>query len=110
MKPFELSTLTKNIQKKTNEEYYLRKFITHYQWIKKAIQNIETANTLQSDKRKQIKKMRSEYKPDDLILIKHFNRKKLDPFFIGPLKIVKKEFNTITVCNPQNKLQIEIYI
>jgi len=45
--------------------------------------------------------MRGEYKPGDLILVKHFNRRKLDQFFLGPLKIVKKALNTVTVCDPQ---------
>jgi len=29
-----------------------------------------------------------------------FNRKKLDPFFTGPLKIIKQELNTVSVCDP----------
>ncbi|OUM61906.1 hypothetical protein PIROE2DRAFT_11973 [Piromyces sp. E2] len=62
--------------------------------------SIETANRLWEDRRKQIKRMKSNYKPGDLVLVKVFNRKKLDPFFHGPLKIVKKELNTVTVCNP----------
>jgi len=36
----------------------------------------------------------------DLVLVKVFNRRKLDPFFTGPLKIVKRELNTVTVCDP----------
>jgi len=29
-------------------------------------------------------KRRAEYKPGDLILVKVFNRRKLDPYFTGP--------------------------
>ena len=101
LQPFEL---TLNIEKRNKyeeeEEYWLRKFITHDKWIREAINNIETANKLWEDRRKQIRRMRSEYKPGDLVLVRVFNRRKLDPFFTGPLKIVKKEFNTVTVSDP----------
>ena len=100
IQPFELSI---NIEKKneweSDEEYWLRKFLIHDKWIKEAIRNIETANKLWSDRRKQIKRMRSDYKPGDLVLVKVFNRRKLDPFFTGPLQIVKRELNTVTVCD-----------
>jgi len=93
----------------SSEEYYLRKFITHYQWIREAMNNIETANDLWKDRRKQLRRRRSKYKPGDLVLVKLINRRKLDPYFIGPLKILKKEYNTVTVCDPISvKLQIEI--
>ena len=101
LQPFEL---TINIEKKnpqeTLEEYWLRKFITHDKWIKEAIKNIDTANKLWEDRRKQIKRMKSSYKPGDLVLVKVFNRRKLDPYFSGPLQIVKKELNTVTVRDP----------
>ena len=101
LQPFEL---TLNIEKRNEleneEEYWLRKFITHDKWIREAIHNIETANKLWEDRRKQIKRMRANYQPGDLVLVRVFNRRKLDPFFSGPLKIVKQELNTVTVCDP----------
>jgi len=101
LQPFELSI---NIEKRNNleseEEYWLRKFITHDRWIREAIRNIETANKLWADRRKQIKRMKGDFKPGDLVLVKVFNRRKLDPYFTGPLRIVKQEFNTVTVCDP----------
>jgi len=84
----------------SEEEYWVRKFITHDKWIKEAINNIETTNKLWEDRRKQIKRLRARYKPGDLVLVKVFIRRKLDPFFTGPLKIVKQELNTVTVCDP----------
>ena len=99
--PFELSiNVDRRYPEESEEEYYLRKFITHYQWIREAINNIETANELWKDRRKQLRRLRSDYKPGDLVLVKFFNRKKLDPYFIGPMKILKKEYNTVTVCDP----------
>ena len=101
LQPFELTiNIDKHHDGETDEEYYLRKFITHNKWINEAIRNIETANELWKDRRKQIKRLRSEFKPGDLVLIRNFNRRKLDPYFIGPLKIVKQQFNTVTVCDP----------
>ncbi len=101
LQPFEL---TLNIEKRNDmeseEEYWLRKFITHDKWIKEAISNIETANKLWEDRRKQIKRMRACYKAGDLVLVKVFNRRKLDPYFTGPLRIAKQELNTVTVCDP----------
>ena len=47
-----------------------------------------------------MKRMKAQYKPGDLVMVKLINRRKLDPFFIGPLKIVKKQFNTVTLCDP----------
>jgi len=101
LQPLEL-TLNKESRNKyeKEEEYWLQKFIQHHKWIKEAVENIETANKLWSDRRKQIRRMRSDYKPGDLVLVKVFNRRKLDPYFTGPLKIIKKEFNTVTVCDP----------
>jgi len=32
-------------------------------------------------------------KPGDLVLVRNFNRTKLEPYFVGPMKVVKKQFN-----------------
>jgi len=101
LQPFELTlNIEKRNEMESEEEYWLRKFITHDKWIREAVNNIETANKLWEEHRKQIKRMRSSFKPGDLVLIRVFNRRKLDPFFTGPLKIVKQELNTVTVCDP----------
>lgn len=77
LQPFELGLNVGGINKNEDEEeYWIRKFINHHKWIEAAIKNIETAN-----------KLRADFKPGDLILKKDFNRKKLDPYFIGPLKL-----------------------
>ena len=101
LQPFELGLNVGGINKNEDEEeYWIRKFINHHKWIEEAIKNIETANNLWMDRRKQMKRLRADFKPGDLILIRAFNRRKLDPYFIGPLKIVKKELNTVIVCDP----------
>ena len=101
LQPFELSlNIDRRNEFENEEEYILRKFITHDRWIREAIRNIETANKLWMDRRKQIRRLKSNYKPGDLVLVKVFNRRKLDPFFTGPLKIIKQELNTVSVCDP----------
>jgi len=47
-----------------------------------------------------MKRLRADFKPGDLILIRAFNRSKLDSYFIGPQKNVKRELNTVTVYDP----------
>ena len=47
-----------------------------------------------------MKRLKAEYKPGELVLIRTINRKKLEPFFVGPLKIVKQQYNTVTLCDP----------
>jgi len=101
LQPFEL---TVNLDKKepfeTQEEYMIRKFTKHHTWILEAINNIQTANKIWADRRNQMKRMQANYQPGDLVLVRTINRRKLDPYFIGPLKIVKKQFNTLTLCDP----------
>ena len=43
--------------------------------------------------------MKTQFKPGDLVLIRNFSRRKLDPFCIGPMKIVKMELNTASICD-----------
>jgi len=69
------------------EEYILRKFIQHQKWIEEAVSNIENANQLWQDRRKQMKRMKNTYKEGDLVLVRYINRRKLDPFFLGPLRV-----------------------
>ena len=100
--PFELLV---NIDRKSpgesQEEFLLRKFIKHRKWIQEAIENIEHANALWKDRRQQVKRMKNNYRNGDLLLVRYLNRKKLDPFFLGPLKVVKTEFNTVTLCDSE---------
>lgn len=100
--PFELLV---NIDKREPDEpyqdYVLRKFLKHRKWIQEAVDNIEHANQLWRDRRNQVKRMKHEYKAGDLVMVRYINRRKLDPYFIGPLRVVKVEFNTVTLCDPR---------
>ena len=42
--------------------------------------------------------MLHKYNPGDLVLIRYVNRKKIDPFFIGPFKVLKSSrYNTLVL-------------
>ena len=43
------------------EEYWIQKLIQHHKWIQEAINDIETAVKLWSDRRKQIRRVRAQY-------------------------------------------------
>ena len=101
LQPFELIVnLDKKEDYEIQEEYLIRRFTKHYKWIKEAINNIQTVNRIQEDRSKQIRRLKAEYKLGDLVLIKLINKRKLDPYFVEPMKIVKKQLNTVTVCDP----------
>jgi len=35
----------------------------------------------------------------DIVFIRNFSPKKLDPYYFGPMKVVKMEFNTAILCD-----------
>ena len=45
-------------------------------------------------------------KSGDLVLVRNFNRTKLEPYFVGPLKVIKKQFNTVTLADPDTGIQV----
>eukprot|EP00833_Pecoramyces_ruminatium_P001282 jgi/Orpsp1_1/1175314/evm.model.c7180000053383.2 len=99
--PFELVlNLDKKEEYENEEEYLIRRFTKHHLWIKEAINNIQTANKIWEDRRNQVRRLKAEYKPGDLVLIRTINRRKLEPYFVGPLKILKQQYNTVTLCDP----------
>jgi len=101
LQPFELSLdINDRHIHETTEEYLIRKFTTHWRWILEATNNINNANKLWENRRRQKDSMKSTFEKGDLVLIRNFSRKKLDPYYIGPMKIVKMEFNTAILCDP----------
>ncbi|OUM61276.1 hypothetical protein PIROE2DRAFT_12774 [Piromyces sp. E2] len=74
----------------SQEKYWICKFIKQFSWVKETINNIQTANQLWKNRRNQIKRKNANYQPADLILIRIINCKMLEPYFLGPLKVVKK--------------------
>ena len=100
--PFELLVnIDRKLPQETHEEYLIRRFTKHRKWIQEAIANIERANALWRDRRQQAKRMKNNYKKGDLVLVRYVNRCKLDPFFLGPLRVVKVEFYTVSLVDPE---------
>jgi len=96
-----LSVVISDINKaknETNEEYNLRRFILHQKWVKEAMENIKKAHAYWSQRSKARDNMNHKYKPGDLVLVRYIGRKKLDPFFLGPYKVLKaSKYNTLVL-------------
>ena len=52
--------------------------------------------------------MHHQYKPGDLVLVRHYHRSKLEPFFLGPIRVLKaSKFNTVVLQNLKDKQILE---
>jgi len=80
-------------QEETDLEYNVRRFIRHQEWIKEAIENKQYAHAYWLQRAKSSFNMLHKYKPGDLVLIRYINRKKLEPYFIGPFRVLIKNLN-----------------
>ena len=73
-----------------------------------AAANIKNANKYWATRREQKNSMNQakRIKPGDLVLVRNFTRTKLEPYFVGPLQVIKKQFNTVTLADPKSGIQI----
>ncbi len=86
----------------TEEEFNYRRFLRHYKWVREAMEYSEHANKYWEHRIGFSKALKKKYKPGDYVLIKLINRTKLDPYFYGPFKVVKKpKYNTVVLEDPQ---------
>ena len=96
-----LSVTLSDLDREENEsdlEYNLRHFVRHQEWVKEAITNIQYAHSYWLERSKSASNMLQKYKPGDLVLVRYISRKKLDPFFIGPFKVLKaSKYNTLVL-------------
>jgi len=96
-----LSVVLPDIQKEENEteeEYNMRRFLRHQKWVQEAIENIQYAHSYWLQRTKSANNLLHKYKPGDLVLIRYINRKKLDPYFIGPFRVLKSsKYNTLVL-------------
>jgi len=76
----------------------MEKFVRHYQWKREACENVKNANKYWATRREEQISMNKgrELKVSDLVLVRNFSRNKLEPFYNGPFKILKIQFNTAT--------------
>jgi len=86
----------------SEEEFNFRRFLRHYKWVKEAIEYSEYANKYWEHRIGFSKALKRKYKVGDYFMIKLINRSKLDPYFYGPFKVVRKPiFNTVVLEDPQ---------
>ena len=95
-------------QNESEEEYTFRRFLRHQKWVKEAIDNIQYAHAYWLERSKSVENMRHLYKPGDLVLVRHINRSKLEPFYLGPFRVLKaSKFNTVVLQNVRTKQILE---
>ena len=106
--PFDIAARpTKGINK-SSDEILLEKFINHYRWTMEACENIKNANKYWAARReeKQSWNKAKEIKAGDLVLVRNFSRTKLEPYFVGPLKVIKRQFNTVILADVKTGIQM----
>jgi len=97
--PFDIAARPTVGVNRTSDEILLEKFINHYRWTREACYNIKNANKYWATRReeKQCMNKAKEIKAGDLVLVRNFSRAKLEPYYVGPLKVIKRQFNTVTI-------------
>ncbi len=106
--PFDIAARPTKGVNKSSDEILLEKFISHYLWTIEAANNLKTANKYWANRREEKNSMNQgkRIQPGDLVLVRNFNRSKLEPYFVGPLKVIKKQFNTVTLADPNTGIQV----
>ena len=104
--PFEMLVNSANPgnSQKSSEEILMEKFINHKEWIKEACQNVKNANKYWSMRREEKLSMNegSKLKTGDKVYVRNFSRHKLEPYFLGPFEVIKVQFNTVTLADPNS--------
>ena len=106
--PFDIAARPTKDVKKSSDEVLLEKFVNHYLWIMEATANVKNANKYWAARREEKNSMNQakRIKPGDLVLVRNFSRTKLEPYFVGPLQVIKKQFNTVTLADPKSGIQM----
>lgn len=83
LQPFELTVeYNDRNTNESSEEYLVNKFITHLEWVTEVTKNIQNANKLWENRRRQKASMNTPFNSGDLVLVRNFSRRKLDTFFV----------------------------
>ena len=106
--PFNIAARPTKIVNKSLDEIQVEKFVNHYLWTMEAAANIKNANKYWATRREQKNSMNQakRIKPGDLVLVRNFTRTKLEPYFVGPLQVIKKQFNAVTLDDPKSGIQM----
>ena len=110
LQPFELATTlpTSNVLG-SKEEQLIEKFIDHHKWILDACENLKKNNQYWTQRKEQETRFnkQNEINVGDLVKVKNFTRHKLEPYFVGPYIVIRKQFNTVSLEDPNLKLKLE---
>ena len=110
LQPFELATTlpTSNVLG-SKEEQLIEKFIDHHKWILDACENLKKNNQYWTQRKEQETRFnkQNEINVGDLVKVKNFTRHKLEPYFVGPYKVIRKQFITVSLEDPNLKLKLE---
>jgi len=82
-----------------NGEEYIKDWDNSWKIIKK--------NKFPNTTEKYATKKQNEIKIGELVKVKKNSRYKLDPYFVGPYKVVKKKFNTVQLMDPNTYTCLE---
>jgi len=106
--PFDIAARPTKGVGKSSDEILLEKFTSHYRWVIEAASNIKNASKYWAARRDEKNSMNQakRIKPGDLVLVRNFSRTKLEPYFAGPLEVVKKQYNTVTLADPATGIQM----
>jgi len=110
LQPFELATrLPTSYVQQSEEELLVEKFVDHYKWVRSACENLKKNKEFWENKRREdtLRNKQNEIKVGDLVKVRNFTRHKLDPYFVGPFKVVKKGFNTVVLADPNTNLEFD---
>jgi len=90
--PFDVAARPTKALNKSSDEVLLEKFITHYRWVMEAAENSKNASKYWATRKEEKNSFNQgkHIKEGDLVLIRNFNRTKLEPYFVGLLKVIKK--------------------
>jgi len=108
--PFELATsLPTSYVLGTKDEQLIQKFIDHHKWVLDACENIKKNNQYWTQRREEETRFnqQNEIQVGDLVKVRNFTRHKLEPYFVGPYKVIKKQFNTVSLADPNLNLKLE---
>ena len=106
--PFDIAARPTQGVNKSSDEILLEKFISHYRWTMEAAENVKNASKYWANRREEKNSMKNSknIRIGDLVLVRNFSRSKLEPYFVGPLKVIKKQFNTVTLADPNTMIQM----
>ncbi|OUM57202.1 hypothetical protein PIROE2DRAFT_65137 [Piromyces sp. E2] len=98
------------LQKERKIEVETEKFKNQfYQEMLDACENLKKNNEYWSNKREAETRFnkQNDINIGDMVKVRNYTRHKLDPYFVGPFRVVKKDHNTVTLADPNSDMRLE---